>query len=198
MLPAADFLSIENLCKPAASARVPYPVEENECLLARLRRGEREAFDELARRQGPCLLRLAQRLLGYAKDDEARDAVQEVFARLIARPKSIAAAGDLEKWLVTVVVNQCRTQQRGLMRRLRLLAGWKKNIELKPSRDADVNEQVRFAIMKLAVRDREVIVLHYLEEMPVDRIGAMLKLSRNAVEVRLHRARRRMKEILEE
>ena len=41
-----------------------------------------------------------------------------------------------------------------------------------------------------------MIVLFYLEEMPVARIAELLSISRGAVDVRLHRARLRLKEKL--
>jgi len=164
-------------CKPRASARVLRSVDEDSVLLARLRQGERSAFAELNRRYGSRLLRLAHRLLGY-RDEAAQDAVQDVFARLLSRPVAIAASGDLEKWLVTVVVNAPAKTQTSA-----------------PA-DVETHEFVRHAVRQLPPRDREVIVLHYLEEMPVEQIGVILKLKRNAVEVRLHRARQRLKEIL--
>jgi RNA polymerase sigma factor (sigma-70 family) len=183
--------------KPAAAARVPVAVEEDTVLLARLRRGERSAFDELTRRHGPRLLRLAHCLLGYQAGDEAADAVQEVLARLLSRPASIAPRGDLEKWLVTVVLNQCRTQQRRWSTRLKSLTRWpSRPAPAAPAADLETHEHVRHAVGKLPPRDREVIVLHYLEELPVAPIGELLNLSCNAVEVRLHRARRKLKEIL--
>ncbi|HUB26740.1 MAG TPA: sigma-70 family RNA polymerase sigma factor [Tepidisphaeraceae bacterium] len=170
-------------------------MDEDSVLLARLRQGERSAFAELNRRYGSRLLRLAHRLLGY-RDEAAQDAVQDVFARLLSRPVAIAASGDLEKWLVTVVVNQCRTHHRRWFARLRLLGRAPAKTQTSAPADVETHEFVRHAVRQLPPRDREVIVLHYLEEMPVEQIGVILKLKRNAVEVRLHRARQRLKEIL--
>jgi RNA polymerase sigma-70 factor (ECF subfamily) len=70
--------------------------------------------------------------------------------------------------------------------------------ESSPAADADVlrgelHEGVRRAVGRLGQRDREVIVLRYLEQMEVDEIAATLRLARNTVEVRLHRARERLK-----
>jgi DNA-directed RNA polymerase specialized sigma24 family protein len=41
-----------------------------------------------------------------------------------------------------------------------------------------------------------VIVLRYLEEMPIERVASVLNLSSNAVHARLHRARRRLEPLL--
>ena len=59
-------------------------------------------------------------------------------------------------------------------------------------------QRVRAAVGSLSTADREIIVLHHLEEMPVDAVAQTLGLRRNTVEVRLHRARRRLGELLRE
>ena len=45
-------------------------------------------------------------------------------------------------------------------------------------------------------RYREVAVLHYLEQMDVAQIADVTGVRRNTVEVRLHRARQQLKELL--
>ncbi len=58
--------------------------------------------------------------------------------------------------------------------------------------------RVRAALQRLPAQAREVLVLRYLEDLSADQIGAILGLSRNAVDVRLNRARQRMKDSLAE
>jgi RNA polymerase sigma-70 factor (ECF subfamily) len=170
--------------------------DDDKRLVARLREGDRGALEEVVHRHGPRLLRLAHRLLGWS--GEAHDVVQEVFAKLLARPGKIGQ--NLEPWLWTVTLNQCRALRRrwGIRRRQEKQGGqFADPADLVPAQ-RELHWQVRVAVAKLAARDREVIVLHYLEEIPVDQIAAMLGLSRNAVEVRLHRARGHLKDRLGE
>jgi RNA polymerase sigma-70 factor (ECF subfamily) len=56
--------------------------------------------------------------------------------------------------------------------------------------------RVRAAIDSLGPRYREVSVLHYLEQMDVAEIAEVTGSRRNTVEVRLHRARQQLKELL--
>jgi len=171
---------------------------DDQILLTRLRKGERAAFEELAGRHGPRMLRVAHRLLGWSANGEAQDAVQDVLARMLARPARIAAAGgSLERWLIAVTVNECRTQKRRWMAQLNVLRRRPVLEASPPPADSEIQQQVRRAVQSLPPRDREVIVLHYLEELPVAEIAGMLGLKCNAVEVRLHRARKRLKEKLE-
>ena len=48
-------------------------------------------------------------------------------------------------------------------------------------------------VRALRPKDREVIVLFYLEDFSAQRIAELLGISRGAVEVRLHRARAQLK-----
>ena len=57
----------------------------------------------------------------------------------------------------------------------------------------ETSQQVRNAVAALPPRDREVIVLFYLEELPVAQVAQLLGAKPNAIEVRLHRARQRLK-----
>jgi RNA polymerase sigma-70 factor (ECF subfamily) len=54
------------------------------------------------------------------------------------------------------------------------------------------------AVQRLRPRDREVIVLHYLEQHGLAEMAGLLGISQNAVEVRLHRARQRLKALLKD
>jgi RNA polymerase sigma factor (sigma-70 family) len=171
--------------------------DEQNVLLARLRRGERSAMEETARLFGNRLLQLAHRLLGYNGD--AADVVQEVFAKMLAKPNCIGGGhGQLENWLLAVTANECRSQLRRIRAAWRMWRGivWTTPTEYEPE-DREIHQQVRRAVQKLSPRDREVIVLHHLEQMPISSIAQMLRLSHNAVEVRLHRARGRLKTLLD-
>ncbi len=56
----------------------------------------------------------------------------------------------------------------------------------------EATQQVQTAVRELPPRYREVVVLRYLEDLPVDEIAQILGLARNAVEVRLTRARQQL------
>ena len=71
--------------------------------------------------------------------------------------------------------------------------------ELSPeaaSADGEVFDRVRRAVQALPSRYREVVVMRYLEQMPSSEILAVLGISRSAMDARLHRARKRLKEVL--
>lgn len=60
----------------------------------------------------------------------------------------------------------------------------------------DTFERVRKAVMALPARYREPVVLRYLQELPAEKISTILGISRNLLDVRLSRARKRLKDRL--
>jgi len=158
-------------------------------------------FEQLVTEHHARIARLVQRLLGWSSD--ADDVVQEVFlAALDAWPK-FRGASQASTWLVQIALNKCRTHRRrsGLIRRvITSLRERARERHAPPASAATLeqerNEQVRRALQGLPPRDREVLVLHYLEELPVAEIATLLNLNRGTVEVRLSRARKRLEPLL--
>lgn len=52
------------------------------------------------------------------------------------------------------------------------------------------------ALAKLPENERAAVVLHYIEDMPVEEVARVLGISRPAVKTRLHRARRKLAPIM--
>ncbi len=179
---------------PLASARA-----EAE-LVRRAAAGDRAAFASLVRTHQDRVARLVWRLLGASGDVE--DVVQCVFVAALDKLRSYRGEAGFASWLTAIAINQCRSFQRkrrfwGILRaRLR-----HRPQVLEPAADQgtvrrQAVERVQAALRELSVADREVIVLRYLEELPVSELAGLLGLAKNAVEVRLTRARGRLRGLL--
>lgn len=161
-----------------------------------------QTFEQLVAEHHARIARLVRRLLGWSSD--ADDVVQEVFlAALDAWPK-FRGASQASTWLTQIALNKCRTHGRraGLVRRaFERLKDLAQDRSAPPASaatlDQELNDQVRQAVQSLPPRDREVLVLHYLEELPVAEIAKLLELKRGTVEVRLSRARKRLEPLLQ-
>ncbi len=64
--------------------------------------------------------------------------------------------------------------------------------------DSETFNRVRHAVKALPPKYRETVVLKYLQELPTDKIAQILGISKNALQVRLTRARQRLKKDLAE
>jgi len=169
-------------------------------LRSRLATSEPAAFDELVALHAPRIRRLAHRLLGWRETD-AEDVVQDVFLAALKRLPRFRGDSSIATWLTTITINRCRTHRRRRLLRLRWLTRRAPgDSESSPadrdSLDREVSSRVRSAVRALSAVHREVIVLFYLEALTAEQIAALLDISRGAVELRLHRARARLKESL--
>jgi RNA polymerase sigma-70 factor (ECF subfamily) len=59
--------------------------------------------------------------------------------------------------------------------------------------ETEAFERIRSAVEALPAKYREPVVLRYLQELPTDQISRILGISKNALQVRLNRARARLK-----
>jgi len=59
--------------------------------------------------------------------------------------------------------------------------------------DAETAEQIRQAIAALPTKYREPVILRYLQELPLDQISRILGIKKNALQVRLTRAKQLIK-----
>jgi len=62
--------------------------------------------------------------------------------------------------------------------------------------DVETFNHVRSAVAALPAKYRESVVLKYIEELGTDEIARILGISRNALHVRLSRARERLRQEL--
>jgi RNA polymerase sigma-70 factor, ECF subfamily len=174
-------------------------------LIARAVAGDATVLGELIAAHQQRIAGLVQRLLGWPADVD--DVLQDVFIDAIRNLKHFDGRSSLATWLVRIAINRCRSHQRkrwfrlGFMRRMNAAAA---EVPAPGSGDSPTDatttreavEQVHEAIRQLNARDREIIVLRYLEEVPIEEIAQTLGLSRGAADVRLSRARGRLESIL--
>jgi RNA polymerase sigma-70 factor (ECF subfamily) len=189
-----DADACDEVCEDAESA-----------LARRLAAGDRSAFDQLVEHHAPGVSRLAYRLLGWTgRAADVEDVVQDVFVAVLRGMRKFDGRSSLSTWITAITVNRCRSLRRRLAARVRAFAGLLARSRESPHESADQalgradeSERVRRAVRRLKLADREVIVLHYFEHADASQAAAILGVSKNAVEVRLHRARQRLKRILE-
>ena len=174
--------------------------KERHDLGARLARGDDNAFDEVVRQYQGDVARLVRRLLGWRDGGACDDVVQEVFVQVYLKRHTFRGESSVKSWLTRIAVNQARDFQRRRMAGIEAL----KRLLLRRPREAkpaavDLDEtadRVRRAVQRLPARDREIVVLHYLEEMPLREVAQIVGAKEGAVSVRLHRARKTLARLL--
>ena len=144
--------------------------------------------------------RVVARLLD--RGDDVADVVQDVFVSALENLKRFRGQCELSTWLTAIAVNKCRSHRRRVQLR-RYVFGWLvRNTDAPaaaacPVETSEAHEQLHGAIARLPSKYREPIVLRYFEEYGMDEIARVLGLTRNTVEVRLSRARSKLKGMLD-
>lgn len=134
--------------------------------------------------------RLWRAVVGYTRDrDIASDAVAEAVAQLLARGEAVR---NPEAWLWRSSFKIADG----------MLAERRRDLQLEDARaalDGDI-ELIHLldALAALSPTERRAMVMRYVGDYRTSEIGALLGKSPAAIRVHLHRARRKMREILDE
>ncbi|HEX2355641.1 MAG TPA: sigma-70 family RNA polymerase sigma factor [Micromonosporaceae bacterium] len=144
-----------------------------------------------------CYRRLVAQVFAFTSDlGEAQDVVQEAFTRALARPKGLSDVDNPEAWLRTVAINVVRRRWRrrklldAILLRDRPVA---RVVQAPPGPE---RADLRDALATLPQTFREVIVLHYFADLPVEEVAVVLDVPTGTVKSRLSRGRAALAEHL--
>jgi RNA polymerase sigma-70 factor (ECF subfamily) len=157
------------------------------------RAGDAEAFAWFFTAEYPNVVRL---LTVVVHDrSAAEDLAQDAFVRLHHHWEKVSRYDNPEAWVRRVALNRAFSWRRREARRRDL----ERAAELRPGvaagPDADREDVVR-AVRSLPPRDRALVALYHLEDRPLAEVAEVLDLRPGAAKVALHRARRRLAELL--
>lgn len=171
-------------------------------LVARAQAGDDHAFEELVTATHAETYTLARRLTG--DDDDARDVVQEAYLRAYRSIGRFRGEARFTTWMYRITVN-CASTQMGRRRRHRhdelvedlVVVDTRPDLDPEAQADAsDLRARVGGALDQLPPKLRAVVVLRDVYDLPHEAIAAELGISESAAKVRLHRARKKLKEQL--
>jgi RNA polymerase sigma-70 factor (ECF subfamily) len=165
-------------------------------LLEAARRGEPGAFEEVVERTHRRVFTLAYRLVGDRH--EAEDVAQEAYLRAYRSLRTFRGEASFETWLHRITANTAMSHLRRRGRFGDVLAEGDERLAREPApRDVDEvveRDEVERALAALPPGQRTVVLLKDVYGFSCQEIGDRIGISEGAVKVRLHRARRRLKE----
>jgi len=188
------------------------PAQEptDETLMQRLAAGDEAALAALMVRWELPLKRFLYRLL--LNSHEAEELAQETCVKLYQRRETYRAEARFAPWIFTIAANLARNRRRWWRRHPAVsldelapgaredTAGWEPSDPgAGPAERALRHEAaaaVRQAVAALPHELREIVVLAEYEERPQAEIAAILGCTAKAVEMRLYRARERLRRTL--
>jgi RNA polymerase sigma-70 factor (ECF subfamily) len=140
------------------------------------------------------------RVLGYLlrrsdSPEDAADVAAETFAVAWRRFDAVPPGDQARLWLYGVARNLLANHRRGLVRRRELsaaLAAELGDVHERSAEDSAAARVVGEVFRLLPDMDRELLSLVAWEGLDPGQIAEVLGCSRNAVRIRLHRARKRL------
>jgi|SRR5215469_8094133 len=178
--------------------------EDDSELIARARRGDAAACEEIVSRYQQIAFRTAYVITGSAGD--AEDAAQEGFVKAFRALDRFRPGAELRPWLLRIVANEARNQARS--------SGRRQHLELRLSEDfrpgdaapspeavvlaADERQRLIGLINGLGQEDQKVIVSRYFLQLSGDETAAVLGIPEGTVKSRLSRALARLRASVEE
>jgi RNA polymerase sigma factor (sigma-70 family) len=147
-----------------------------------------------------------RRILGYALRrtgcaSDAADVAAETLLVAWRRFEDVPAGDEARLWLYGVARRVLANHQRAEVRRDRLGARFRDQLEAVVPDPADavvLDSAVRAALAGLGEADRELVTLSVWEELEPREIATVLGVSSDVVRTRLRRARTRLRELLTE
>jgi len=147
------------------------------------------SLEHIVEKYSDLLLRITFVQLKHMQD--AEDITQEVFVRLIEKKPVFESEEHMKAWMIRVAVNLCKDHWKS--------AWFKRTIPLEDELavfPADVSDLLQ-TVMQLPAPSRQVVLLHDYVGYSLVEIASMTGQSASAVTTRLHRARKKLRLILD-
>ncbi len=170
--------------------------------MAAAKAGDAAAFTALVEVTQADVYTLAYRLTG--NEDDARDVAQEAYLRAFRSLKRFRGDARFSTWMYRITANCASTllarRAKGSHEELSaddLVADQRPEVDPEAMAEAGyVRDRMTAALAELPPRLRAVVVLRDVYDLPHDAIASELGITESAAKVRLHRARRKLRERL--
>ncbi len=153
-------------------------------------------FEVIIEKFGKMVYRVA--LADLRQVEDAEDCYQEVFLRYVKQAEQIESEEHCKAWLLRVTVNCCHDLRRSphFSRRAELTEELEASLgEEDPSfEQLASDEALQQLLSNLSPEESRCIHLFYFEQLSINEIAELGGESKVAVRVRLHRARKKLKD----
>jgi RNA polymerase sigma factor (sigma-70 family) len=169
-----------------------------ELLVLRCQQGDRQALEELVRNFEKRLYYYIHRLV----DDEhdVWNILQDTWLKVIGSIGRLREPSLITVWLYSVTRHTILDYRRGKYAHAVNFGMQELTVDIPENANQPEFDNVglvHHAMQFLSVSHREVLTLHFLEEMPLEAIAAITGVSMGTIKSRLFYAKQKLKEIIE-
>jgi len=169
-----------------------------------VRKGNVAAFSVLVERYQNLVYSLALKLL--KKTEEAEEMAQDTFVKAYQKLDTYEGKSKFSTWLYSITYNACISELR--KRRIQFSSLEDQRISdqdemrmhdyFSETKKEDQEKYLNLALEKLPEDDQVLVTLYYYENQSMDEISTITGLTVSNIKVKIHRARKKMYEILHE
>ena len=177
------------------------PHISDEDIAKRVQQGEQEAFGLLVERYEEKLTRYGRKFLPRHEDIE--DIVQDVFLKTYKNIQSFDPEQKFSPWIYRVAHNEFVNDLRKSSYRPLILPDFDTFISHHAYDDpaprererAEMRAMIDKGLDEISYKYREVLILHYLEELQYKEIADILQIPQGTVGIRLKRAKESLQKV---
>ena len=193
--------------EPAAVRREPAPKQApsgppDEVLVVAAILGDLDAFNELVLRYRAAVVRTAQAVVGRG---EAEDVAQEALLLAFKALPSIEDPTKFAAWLMAVTRNRAlrydkkqKTRRRHHVELDALLLEYMEALAQPLAPDPDTADELEHALKTIPEAYALPLRLHFLDDMPLKRIAAVMSVPVSTIKWRIHRGKQLMREQIDQ
>jgi len=177
-------------------------------LVEQILSGKTEAFEELMKRYQQQVFTIIYRMTGKYQDSE--DIAQEVFMTVYQKLYQFDRTKNFSPWLYRIAVNTCITAMRKKKKIVNISLHEDFAEQIEPTYDyskfdpqtileqKELREVIKSSIEKLPENYKSVIIMRYDMGLSNQEIADILHITKDNVEVKMHRARKALRKIIME
>ncbi len=173
----------------------------DEALAARVQQGDKELFGVLMERYEAKLLRYGRKFL--SEHDDIVDIVQDVFVSTYQNIQNFDTSQKFSPWVYRIAHNAFVNGLKKNSYNPLLLVDFDTLISHTAYEDPaprereleEMKKMIQKGLSELQPKYREVLILHYLENMPYKEIADILQIPSGTVGIRIKRAKEALKSV---
>ena len=122
----------------------------------------------------------------------AEDAVQETFLKAYRGMKAFRGESKERTWLTRIAINTCRDIKRSAWHRHTNRAVTPEELPAAEERQHSLHIDIADAVMHLPDSYKEVIILHYFQEMTLSEIASIMGVTTSSISRRIKKANKEL------
>ena len=170
---------------------------DDQILIKRIQNGDKESLGQLIEKYygdvfSLCFYKTKDRHL-------AEDLTQETFIRLIDHIYSFKPKGKFRNYLYTITLNVCRDEFKKQNRNQEVdIEEFQNYLYRKEDSGSEDEQMIEMYLDQLPDYQKDVIILHYYQDLKLREIAGILNVSESTVKSRLYQGLNKLRKIYEE